>query len=147
MVDSVPTPTITSENAYMTTTTVAKASVQAGKRKASAPMDKKKGEKQEKPIQEPPEVVAIEYDVELDAEVVIDEQAEGSSEQSAGTGQAVQSTSANTSATQIDGDAQIPIEVELGAEHNEVAMETSMSKQEELGMAVMSTPTPSPHHT
>ena len=77
----------------MTTITVAKASVQAGKGQASAPKEKKKGEGKQG---EQPEIVAIESDEESEAELVIEEQGRRVIEQRAGTGPAVQSTSAIT---------------------------------------------------
>ena len=102
--ETVPMPTLTEAHSSLTTTTVAKPSVQAGKGKANAPNEKKKGEKQEKPREEPVEIFSIESDVESDAVLGIDEQEKGTTEQKAGTGPAVQSTSANTSGTAMDAD-------------------------------------------
>ena len=99
--------------------------MQEKKGKASAPKEKKKGEAKQKEKQlNEEEVVAIESDVESDAEFVIDEQLESTTEQSAGTGPAVQSTSANPSATSVDADARTPMEVEEEAEVG-MAMEIS----------------------
>ena len=39
------------------------------------------------------------------------------------------------------------MEVEQGEDENEVAMETSMPTQEQLAIAVVSNPTPTPDHT
>ena len=92
------------------------------------------------------EIVAIESDEESSAQLVIDDQAEGMPEQSAGTGPAVQSTSANRSATPKGVDVRTPMEVEEEAEVG-MAMEVSVPTPEDLGMAVASTPTPTPDHT
>ena len=105
----VSTLTMTSANASATIKTVAKANVQPGKWKASAPKEKKKGVKQEKLREETPEVVAIESDVESDAELVIDKQLESPIEQRVGTGSAMQSTSANTGASPMGADARTPM--------------------------------------
>ena len=58
------------------------------------------------------EIVAIESDEESAGELVLDDEEEGTSEQSAWTGPAVQSTSANRSATPKIAEARKPMEVE-----------------------------------
>ena len=125
---------------------MAKARVQEKKGKGSAPKEKKKREKKEKQSQEQPEIVAIESAVELDAELVIVEQVQSTTEQSAGMGPTVQSTSTNTSATPMGADARTILEVEQAEEEveAEMAKEICMPTQEELVLAVASAPTPIP---
>ena len=133
-----------------TTTTIAKANLQKEKEKASTIKENGKGEKQTKSSEEEPDVVALPSDEESDSELVIDSSAEGTVEQSAGTGPAVQSISAITSATPMETEArengEKEPEEELGG-GGETAMETSVPTQDELSMAVAGSPTPTPDHT
>ena len=70
--ETVPTQNIKEARAYTSTTTIAKTSVQVGKGKTS-PSKEKKREKEEKQCHEPQDIVAIESDVESDAELLNDE--------------------------------------------------------------------------
>ena len=123
-----------------------KARVQEKKGKASARTENMKRKEDAKQSQETAEIVAIESDVESDAELQIDQQADSKTEQSAGTGPAVQSTGANTSATPMGADARTILEVEQAEEEveAEMAKEICMPTQEELVLAVASAPTPIP---
>ena len=80
----------------------------------------------------------------------MDESAEGTVEQSAGTGAAaVQSARANRSAIPKETEAREPVEEEQEEEVAgvETAMEMSVPISEEGAMAVASTHTPTPDHT
>ena len=103
-------PSINEASSSIITTTVAKARAEAGKGKACASKEKKEREKQEKPREEQAERVAIESDVDSDGELLLDEDAKGTTEQKSGTGPAVQSRRANRSATPMDADPRIPME-------------------------------------
>ena len=70
--DLVPTPTTISGNASGTTRKVAKLSLRGGKGKATAPKEKKKGEKQEKSREEQASILSIETDVDSEAGLLID---------------------------------------------------------------------------
>ena len=135
------TPTIMEASSSTTTTTVAKANVHREKGEGNAPKEKEKGTNKEKSIEEQSEIVAIESDVESDEELGSDEQTKGTTKSKAWTGLEVQSTSGNTSATPMDADRRIPMEVEQEEEEAEarVAMETTI--------AVVTTPTPTTAHT
>ena len=102
-----PTPITSEAKSSTSRETLANSSTQQGKRKASAPKEQKKGEKEEKQREELAEIGAIESDEESDAELVFDEHANETIKQNTGTGQSMQSSSANSIATPNDADAAI----------------------------------------
>ena len=83
-------------------------------------------------------------------DLVIDDSVEGRAEQNAGMGPAaVHSASANISSEPMETEAREreEEEPEEEVEGAEMAMETSVPTQDELGLAVASTPPQTPAHT
>lgn len=77
-----------------------------------APQEKKKGEKLEKQIEAPPQIVENESAQESNGDLVHDEKVNGPIERNAGTGSGVQAGGAKSYATPMVAEARIPIEVE-----------------------------------
>ena len=135
----------------ISTTIIANASEQREKGNASAPKEKKKGEKEGKSNQskEQTEVEAIPSDEESESELVNEEQEQENVQGSAGMGPTAQKTCANTSATPMDADVQLAMEIDQQEQEVEVGetMDVRVSTQEELATAVAGPPTPTTDHT